>query len=101
VGVGGEVSRARLPFGSFTAQVHRLRFDYATSPRLNTTLFLQWNNESNRLAVNARLHWIPRPGTDAYLVWNTTWPTGLAGGVPWSRPLRGALVGKFVYYFRM
>ena len=58
-------------------------------------------SESERLAVNARLHWIPRPGVDAYLVWNSTWPTGLAGGVPWERPLRGALVGKFVYYFRV
>ena len=85
---------------SFTAQVHRLRLDYAANPRINTTLFLQWDNESERLAVNARLHWIPRPGSDAYLVWNTAWPTALSGGIPWQQPLRGALIGKLVYYFR-
>ncbi len=100
VGVDGGFQRVSLGPDRFTAQVHRVRFDYATTPRLNTTLFLQWDNESDRLAVNARLHWIPRPGSDAYLVWNSTWLTGLPGGVPWRRPVRGALIGKFVYYFR-
>jgi hypothetical protein len=99
--VEGEVQRVRLPGGNFTTRLFRLRFDYASSPRLNTTLFLQWNNESERLAVNARLHWIPRPGMDAYVVWNATWPTWLDGGVPWRRPLRSAAIGKFVYYFRI
>jgi len=101
IGVEGGWEWVRLPAGSFTAQVHRVRLDHAASPRLNSTLFVQWDNESDRLAVNARLHWIPRPGSDAYLVWNSSWPTALPGGVPWSQPQRGALVGKFVYYFRM
>ena len=99
-GVEGSWQWIQGDSSSFTAQVHRLRLDYAANPRLNTTLFLQWDNESERLAVNARLHWIPRPGSDAYLVWNTTWPTGMTGGVPWQQPLRGALIGKLVYYFR-
>jgi len=99
--VEGGWDRVDLPGGSFTAQQHSLRLDYATSPRLNTTLFVQWNNESDRLAVNARLHWIPRPGTDAYLVWNSTWPAAAGAGIPWQRPVRGALEGKFVYYFRV
>jgi len=101
VGLEGGVDWGTLPAGAFTAQVHRLRFDYATSPRLNTTLFLQWDSESDRMAVNARLHWIPRPGVDAYLVWNSTWPTAMVGGIPWSRPLNSGLTGKFVYYFRV
>ena len=100
-GVEGSVDWGTLPAGPFTAQVHRLRFDYASSPRLNTTLFLQWDSESDRMAVNARLHWIPRPGVDAYLVWNSAWPTGLDSGVPWRQPLRSGLIGKFVYYFRV
>jgi hypothetical protein len=98
--VEGGWSWVRAAGTSFTAQVHRLRLDHATNPRLNTTLFVQWDSESERLAVNARLHWIPKPGSDAYLVWNTTWPTGLDQGVPWQKPLQGALVGKFVWYFR-
>lgn len=97
----GGVQRVRLATGSFTTRVARLRLDYAATPRLATTAFLQYDNESERLAVNARLHWIPRPGSDVYLVWNSAWPMDLAGGVPWRRPLRGALVGKVVYYFRV
>ena len=83
--------------------VQRLRLDYATDPRLNGTFFLQWDNELDRLAVNARLHWIPMPGANAYLVWNTAWPTALPGrgGIPFGQPLNAAVIGKFVYYFRM
>jgi len=92
---------ARLTPVSFTARTARLRLDLAATPRLGSTFFVQWDNESDRLTVNARLHWIPSPGSDAYLVWNSAWPTGLADGVPWNRPARGGLVGKVVYYFRL
>ena len=91
----------RRPGGDFTAREARLRFDVATSPRFNTTLFLQWENESDRISLNARLHWIPAPGSDAFLVWSSAWPTGLDHGIRWSRPLRGALIGKLNYYFRL
>lgn len=99
--VDGEWTRVSLSGSSFTAHAVRLRLDYATSPRLTGAFFLQWDNESERLTANVRLHWIPAPGSDAYIVWNTAWPTAISGGVPWQRPLRGALVGKLVYYFRM
>ena len=101
---GGDVSSewVRLPEGRFTARTASVRLDYAVNPRLGSTLWLQWDNESERLTSNVRLHWIPRPGSDAYLVWNSAWPTGLEGrGIPWRRPERGALVGKLVYYFRI
>jgi hypothetical protein len=69
---------------------------------VNATVFVQWDNEHDQLAVNARLHWIPMPGSDAYLVWNTAWPTALTGrpGIPFGTPLNGGLIGKFVWYFR-
>jgi uncharacterized protein DUF5916 len=93
----------RLGAQHFRARVARVRFDAAASPRLGGTLFLQYDNESDRLTVNTRLHWTPSPGSDAYLVWNTGWPTTGpgGGGVPWRRPTQGALVGKLVYYFRL
>jgi hypothetical protein len=89
----------QLPTGNFTAREAGARLDLAANPRLNGTLFVQWDNESNNLGVNARIHWIPKPGTDAFLVWTSGWTTGLEPGVRWSRPQNGALVGKFVYYF--
>ena len=92
---------ARLATARFTARTARLRLDLAATPRFDTALFVQWDDESNRLTMNARLHWMPNVGSDAYLVWNSAWPTGLDGGMPWGRPARGALIGKLVYYFRL
>ena len=92
---------ARLAAARFTARTARLRLDLAATPRFDTAFFVQWDNESDRLTMNARLHWIPNVGSDAYLVWNSAWPTGLGEGMPWGRPAHGALIGKLVYYFRV
>ena len=89
-----------LPEAAFTAQTVRLRTDWAFSPRLNTTLFAQWDNQSDRASVNARLRWTVRPGSDLFVVWNSAWPTGLERPVPWLQPARGGLVAKYVYFFR-
>lgn len=90
-----------LPAGSFVANTMRFRGDYAFSPRLTATAFLQYDDQSDRAAVNARLRWTTSPGSDLYVVWNNTWPTGLERGIPWDRPLRGALVAKYVRFLRI
>jgi hypothetical protein len=89
-----------LPVGRFTAQTVRLRSDYAFSPRLNATVFAQWDNQSNRASSNARVRWTVKPGSDLFVVWNSSWPTGLERPIPWLRPSRGGLVAKYVYFFR-
>jgi Domain of unknown function (DUF5916) len=90
-----------LPAGAFVASTMRFRGDYAFSPRLTATAFVQYDDQSDRAAVNARVRWTTSPGSDLYVVWNNTWPTGLERGIPWDRPLRGALVAKYVRFFRM
>jgi hypothetical protein len=90
-----------LPAGAFVANTLRFRGDYAFSPRLTATAFVQYDDQSDRAAVNARVRWTTSPGSDLYVVWNNTWPTGLERGIPWDRPLRGALVAKYVRFFRM
>ncbi len=95
-----EQQNVRLAAGRFIARSARLRLDVAASPRLSGTLFVQHDNESERLRLNVRFHWIPNLGSDVYLVWNSGWPTGLNDGIPWGRPERGQLTGKLVYYFR-
>ncbi len=90
-----------LPAGAFVATTMRFRGDYAFSPRLTATAFVQYDDQSDRAAVNARVRWTTSPGSDLYVVWNNTWPTGLERGIPWDRPLRGALVAKYVRFFRM
>ncbi len=86
--------------GGFSARTARLRLDYAFSPRLNLTWFGQYDNESRRAAVNARMRWTRRPGSDLYIVYNSAWPTGFDRGIPWSRPLNGGVVLKYVQYVR-
>ena len=90
----------RLPVGSFVANTLRFRGDYAFSPRLTAAAFLQYDDQSDRAAVNARLRWTSSPGSDLYVVWNSAWPTGLDRGIQWDRPLRGGLVVKYVRFFR-
>ncbi|MDZ7632389.1 MAG: DUF5916 domain-containing protein [Gemmatimonadaceae bacterium] len=93
-------SQINLRDVSFSAQTVRLRADYALGPRLNTTLFAQWDNESNRAAVNARMRWTVVPGSDLYVVWNSNWSTEFPDRVRWTRPQGGGIVAKYVYFFR-
>jgi hypothetical protein len=98
-----QVADFRREGGGFTASTASARLDYASSPRLTTTLFGQYDNESKRVALNARLRWTRSPGSDLYVVWNSAWQSGFAGpgqGVAWDRPARGALVVKYVQYWR-
>jgi len=94
-----EQQAVRITTGRFMARSARLRLDVAASPRLSGTLFVQHDNESERLRLNVRFHWIPSLGSDVYVVWNSGWPTGLSDGIPWRRPQRGQLTAKLVYYF--
>lgn len=99
--LGYDLTEARSATSHFTARSVTARVDYALTPRLNTTLFAQWNNEANRAALNARLRWTRTPGSDLYLVLNSAWPTDLEGrSIPWARPMRGGLVVKYVQYLR-
>jgi hypothetical protein len=105
IGVDYNRTAVSLPQGTgtrrFTAQTAQVRLDYAASPRLSTTVFAQWDNESRRGAVNARARWTSSPGSDLYLVWTSQWPTGLSRGIPWRTPTRGTMVAKYVKYFRV
>ncbi|MFN0098261.1 MAG: DUF5916 domain-containing protein [Gemmatimonadaceae bacterium] len=89
-----------LPADEFVVNTVRFRGDYAFTPRLTATLFAQMDDQSDRAALNARMRWTTSPGSDLYVVWNSTWPLGLERGIPWERPIRGGLVAKYVRFFR-
>jgi Domain of unknown function (DUF5916)/Carbohydrate family 9 binding domain-like len=46
------------------------RIEYSFSPKLYSSLFGQWNNEDEELNLNFRINWIPKIGSDFYLVVN-------------------------------
>lgn len=89
-----------LPTGAFVAHTGRLRADYAVNPRLTLTGFVQYDDQSDRAALNARLRWTPSPGSDLFVVWNSVWPTVPERAFQLLQPQRGALVVKYTHYFR-
>ncbi len=46
------------------------RVMYAYSPKLNSSLFGQYNNEEQEILLNFRINWIPKIGSDFYFVIN-------------------------------
>lgn len=70
---------------------------YSFTTRLTLSIFGQWNSLDDLVRINARLHWIPKIGSDLFLVFDE-------GGSPvrnfdvW-RPTSRSLVGKLVWRF--
>ena len=46
------------------------RFQVDFSTRLSSMAFLQWNNDTREVNVNLRFHYIPKIGSDIYIVYN-------------------------------
>ncbi len=46
------------------------RVIYAYNPKLNSSVFGQWNNEDDEILMNFRINWIPKIGSDFYFVVN-------------------------------
>lgn len=59
-----------LPEGSFVTDEMVSRIQYAYNPKLNTSIFGQWNTEGQDILLNFRINWIPKIGTDFYFVVN-------------------------------
>jgi len=60
----------------FTTKELGARIEYAFTTKLYTSFFGQWNNEDNEILLNLRLNWIPKIGSDFYLVINQKISTG-------------------------
>jgi hypothetical protein len=62
-----------LPEGHVRTQELAQYINYAFNTKLNITYFVQWNSVEDYLAGNFRLHWIPKVGTDFFLVFNQSY----------------------------
>jgi len=62
-----------LPWGSFITRLYQVSGVYAFTPDLVLSTYVQYDNESSDLGLNARLRWTIRPGADLYFVWNRGW----------------------------
>ena len=72
---------------------------YAFNPRLTLSVFGQLNTQSDLVRLNVRLHWIPKIGTDLFLVLDQSDDAedGLDLADPTSRSVVGKLVWRFVF----
>jgi hypothetical protein len=59
-----------LPYGHFTVRLISLQTQVAFVSTLSWSNLLQYDNVSESLGFNSRLHWIPEAGREAFLVLN-------------------------------
>ncbi|MGV3593517.1 MAG: carbohydrate binding family 9 domain-containing protein [Gammaproteobacteria bacterium] len=62
--------RIELPGGNFTLRIIGVNNQIAFSSTLSWTNLIQYDNISENLGFNSRLHWIPQAGQQAFLVLN-------------------------------
>lgn len=62
-----------LPQSDVTSDQLAQYINYAFSTKLDVSLFAQWNSLEDIMLYNFRLHWIPKIGTDLYVVYNTNY----------------------------
>ena len=71
-----------LPQGDFINHLLQSRLIYSFSTQLSLMSLLQWNSDTDEVNANIRLHFIYRPGSDLFLVYNERrMVEGIASGI--------------------
>jgi hypothetical protein len=65
-----EYNDVELPQGEFVTRLARLQLETAFSPTLSWVNLIQYDNISETVGFNSRVHWIPEAGREAFLVLN-------------------------------
>ena len=68
--VGFNITDVELPEGAFTTRVITSGIDVVFSSTLSWVNLIQYDNVSETIGVNMRLHWIPVAGKELYFVIN-------------------------------
>jgi hypothetical protein len=63
-------NRIELPGGDFTVRLYGSTIQYAFSSTLSWSNLIQYDNISESVGLNSRLHWIPRAGQQGFVVLN-------------------------------
>ncbi|OYT13416.1 MAG: hypothetical protein B6I19_05265 [Bacteroidetes bacterium 4572_114] len=96
IGFDWQRNYIQLPQGPFTTDELGGRIDYAFNPKLQTSMFAQWNNEDENILVNYRINWIPKIGSYFYFVINQEFSTG--GSIKLERT---TIMGKLIWRFAL
>ena len=73
------------------------RVIYAYNPKLNSSLYAQWNNENEEVLLNFRVNWIPKIGSDFYFVINQVIDTDNGA----FRLLETTVLAKLIWRFAL
>ena len=60
----------KLPHGDFSTRLVQFRADVIFSATVSWVTLLQYDDVSETMGINARLHWIPEAGREAFIVLN-------------------------------
>ncbi|GIT15361.1 MAG: hypothetical protein CM1200mP36_11170 [Gammaproteobacteria bacterium] len=60
----------KLPHGDFSTRLLQFRADVIFSATLSWVTLFQYDDVSETMGINARLHWIPEAGREAFIVLN-------------------------------
>ena len=64
------VNDVELPYGDFNTELIQLRSDIIFSSTMSWSTLLQYDNLTETLGINTRLHWIPKAGQEGMIVLN-------------------------------
>ena len=70
LGMNYRVNEIALPEGDFTVRLSSLRADVIFSSTLSWVNLIQYDNLSENIGFNSRLHWIPQAGREGFIVFN-------------------------------
>jgi hypothetical protein len=91
------LNKIHLPEGNVTTHELAEYINYAFNPRLDISVFGQWNSLDDLLLGNFRLHWIPNIGSDLYVVYNRGYED--LKHFSFMRPQTSAGAAKLVWRF--
>jgi hypothetical protein len=69
-GLSYDAHEIDLPAGEFTVRQSTLRAELIFSSTLSWVNLIQYDNVSENLGLNSRLHWIPQAGREGFIVLN-------------------------------
>lgn len=90
---------ANLPQGNFVARILSSQINYAVSPFLSFSNFIQFDNRSSNLGLQSRVRWTIEPGNDFFFIFGQGWVQELTRGYDF-RQQDTRLATKLQYTFR-
>jgi hypothetical protein len=70
LGLDYQIDDVSLPGGDFVVRLASVRTEVAFSSTLSWVNLLQYDNVSENVGINSRLHWIPQAGREGFIVLN-------------------------------